>query len=275
MVAPRHLHEEEAQKITNSDDDQDPESSSQKEPSSTGGRIKMSIQRIPLTKVVKVLLTLASVVCLIYVIKYRHCRTKVDPNTMETRLSDRFTKDRLKAAVIVEEAATKDSDVVSVQRGHVRIRKSRLGFRESRERFIQYWSLHRSARTDYKRILEPCSLHMEWKANYPGKGPYTISSANNSFVTLDIQPAGQYSTIKIDTYSRKNTRKRVGGDSWRIHVQGPASVPVVVTDSNNGTYEASFLLVTPGVYSAEIYLDYTLCDGYKDPPVGWFVKGES
>ena len=58
-------------------------------------------------------------------------------------------------------------------------------------------------------------------------------------------------------------------------MQGPASVPVVVTDSNNGTYEASFLLVTPGVYSAEIYLDYTLCDGYKDPPVGWFVKGEN
>jgi len=257
MVQQDHLHEEEAQK---------------KEPEESNSKIKMSIQRIPLTKVIKVLLTLASVVCLIYVIKYRHCRTRVDPNTMETRLSDRFTKERLKVAMVME-ASKKDS--VRSGGGHVRIRKSTLNFHESRERFIQYWNLHRSLRTDYKKILEPCELHMDWKPKYPGKGPYTISSANNSYVTLDIQPAGQYSTIKIDTYSRKGTKKHIGGDSWRIHVQGPASVPVVVTDSNNGSYEASFLLTTAGVYSAEIYLDYTLCDGYKDPPVGWFIKGNS
>lgn len=222
----------------------------------------MSIQRIPLTKVIKILITLASVVCLIYVIKYRHCRSN-DESSIHTQFSDRFTKEKYK------------ENVQTITNGHVLIKKSDLDFEESKERFINYWSLHRSLRVDYKRILSPCKLYMQWKPSYPSKGPYTMTSANNSYVTLDIQPAGQYSTIRIDTFSRKNTKKRIGGDSWRIHVQGVTSVPMVVVDHNNGSYEASFLLTRPGVYNAEIYLDYTLCDGYKDPPEGWFIKGNS
>ena len=28
-----------------------------------------------------------------------------------------------------------------------------------------------------------------------------------------------------------------------------------------------------GLYQIEISLDYTLCDGFKDPPVDWYKKG--
>ncbi|KAJ7369256.1 hypothetical protein OS493_040236 [Desmophyllum pertusum] len=31
----------------------------------------------------------------------------------------------------------------------------------------------------------------------------------------------------------------------------------------------------PGVYQLSIYLDYSLCDGFKDPPRDWFIKGNA
>ncbi|KAJ7374433.1 hypothetical protein OS493_007539 [Desmophyllum pertusum] len=31
----------------------------------------------------------------------------------------------------------------------------------------------------------------------------------------------------------------------------------------------------PGVYKLLIYLDYSLCDGFKDPPLDWFIKGNA
>ena len=68
--------------------------------------------------------------------------------------------------------------------------------------------------------------------------------------------------------------KRTGGDSWRVHIrQGPASLSPVVTDNDDGTYEVMFLVLEPGNYSAQVFLDYTLCDGFRDPPEDWFIKG--
>ena len=54
--------------------------------------------------------------------------------------------------------------------------------------------------------------------------------------------------------------------------RGPTSVAVI--DHNNGTYEALFLITEPGVYKLMIYLDYCLCDGYKNPPRDWFIIGD-
>ena len=45
-------------------------------------------------------------------------------------------------------------------------------------------------------------------------------------------------------------------------------------DLNNGLYEVSFLPLKPGVYAARVWLDYTLCDGLRDPPAGWFINGK-
>ena len=38
-------------------------------------------------------------------------------------------------------------------------------------------------------------------------------------------------------------------------------------------YEVVFLVVEPGDYLAQITLDFTLCDGLREPPVDWFIKG--
>ena len=74
--------------------------------------------------------------------------------------------------------------------------------------------------------------------------------------------------------ARDGRTKRTGGDSWRVHIrQGPASLAPMVEDHDDGTYEVMFLALEPGNYSTQIFLDYTLCDGYRDPPANWYMKG--
>ena len=182
------------------------------------------------------------------------------------------TKSGIKHGEIIKKEKTIKNGSSS-SNSHVKIKTSKLTFEQAEKRFTKYWALQRDLRVNYKKILNPCRFYMTWREHYPFKGPYTITSANNSYVTLDIQPAGQYSTITIETYTKKKTRKRIGGDSWRVHIQGAASVPVSIIDHNNGSYEASFLLTQVGLYTVDIYLDYSLCDGFKDPPPGWFIKG--
>jgi len=101
-----------------------------------------------------------------------------------------------------------------------------------------------------------------------------ISSANFSGIQLDIGPAGQFSRVLIESYSLMDTRKTIGGDTWRVLVRGEKSVPVTVVDNMDGTYEASFLIRDPGFYQIVLFLEYTLCDGIKDPPPRWFNKGK-
>ena len=144
---------------------------------------------------------------------------------------------------------------------------------EAVEYFLKYWNLHRRHRFDFKRIMEPCKDDMKWRTYYTERTPYLISSANYSGIQLDIKPAGQFSRVLIESYSLMDTRKRIGGDSWRVLIRGERSVPVTVVDNMDGTYEASFLIKDPGFYQIVLSLEYTLCDGVKDPPPKWFNKG--
>ena len=52
-----------------------------------------------------------------------------------------------------------------------------------------------------------------------------------------------------------------------------ATLSADVFDYNNGSYEALALIMDPGVYTLDIRLDYTLCDGLRNPPLEWFQKG--
>ena len=72
-----------------------------------------------------------------------------------------------------------------------------------------------------------------------------------------------------------NLDKTIGGDSWRVHVRDPSSMSATVIDHNNGKYEVIFLVLESGKYDVEVVLEYSLCDGYKDPPRDWFIKGNS
>ena len=93
-------------------------------------------------------------------------------------------------------------------------------------------------------------------------------------VFTKMAPAGQFSHIRIESRDKLGNPKEYGGDSWRVMMRSDeATVAADVADLNNGTYEAFALIMEPGIYTLDIRLDYTLCDGFRDPPVEWFHKG--
>ena len=144
------------------------------------------------------------------------------------------------------------------------------------EDFRREWLRQRRARVDWQEILKPCHDNTAWGQVKDGWGKLNRSDANTSDIILkDIRPAGEFSKIFIQSRTSDNRTKAIGGDTWRVYVRGPSSVVVTVFDHNNGTYEALFLITEPGVYQVIIYLDYSLCDGFRDPPRDWFVKGNA
>lgn len=137
--------------------------------------------------------------------------------------------------------------------------------------FIETWCWLKRLRMDWKHVLQPCANNMEWGYRLP----QDRTDASKSYLTLwDIRPAGQFSRFEIQSITRDNLDKTVGGDSWRVHIRGPSSISPTVVDHNNGKYEVIFLVLEPGKYDVEVILEYSLCDGYKDPPRDWFSKGQ-
>ena len=125
-----------------------------------------------------------------------------------------------------------------------------------------------SPRTIYTNIHLSRCRNKRW-------GPELATSANNSIISqINIRPAGQFSSIFIDTYTKLGVRKNFGGDSWRVEIFGSAEVAPTVFDLQNGTYEALFLLIEPGKYTARITLDYSLCRGLIDMQDNWYILGK-
>ena len=147
----------------------------------------------------------------------------------------------------------------------VRMDKKRLGF-------VNNWCRERRARVDWKAILSPCENKTAWSAS---RNKDSATDPNTSFISLwDIRPVGEYSRFGIQSQTKGGKPKTQGGDSWRVLIRGPSSISPTVIDHGNGTYEVLFLAMDAGVYFVNITLDFTLCDGFKDPPVNWFVTGE-
>ena len=140
--------------------------------------------------------------------------------------------------------------------------------------FLQTWCLVRRMRTDWKQVLRPCAERMAWEASEGDKHLQNRTDAAQSYlIRWDIRPAGQFSRFDIQSVTQDNLDKTIGGDSWRVHIRGPSSLSPTVIDHNNGQYQVSFLVLEPGKYEVEVVLEYSLCDGYKDPPKDWFIKG--
>ena len=141
--------------------------------------------------------------------------------------------------------------------------------------FRHDWLRQRRARVDWKNIIKPCVDNMAWGLVKDHWGKTNSSNATTSDIIFkDIRPAGEFSKIFIQSKTSDNRTKLIGGDTWRVYVRGPTSIVATVFDHNNGTYEALFLITEPGVYQLMIYLDYSLCDGFKDPPRDWFIIGD-
>ena len=138
-----------------------------------------------------------------------------------------------------------------------------------------HWLRMHRARTDWRALLKTCSDQMAWGTLKSGWGKVNRSSARTSYISyIDIEPSGQFSRIFIETRTTSGRDKIIGGDFWRVLFTGPASISATVFDHQNGTYEAMALLVDPGNYTIRAYLDYSLCDGLRDPPENWFRIGE-
>lgn len=142
--------------------------------------------------------------------------------------------------------------------------------------FEFHWCRMQRARFDWKGIMAPCSGNTHW-----GKVPLhwkdqPITDPITSFLfKWDINPAGEFSRFFIQSQTAEGKPKLIGGDAWRVHLIGPAYIAPIVIDHRNGSYEVLFLPMEHGVYRAEIMLDYSLCNGLRDPPVDWFIKGSA
>ena len=140
--------------------------------------------------------------------------------------------------------------------------------------FQHEWLRQRRTRVDWKNIIKPCAVNMAWGLVKDHWGTTNRSIATTSDIIFkDIRPAGEFSKIFIQSKTSDNRMKLIGGDTWRVY--GPTSIAATVFDHNNGTYEALFLITEPDVYRLMIYLDYSLCDGFKGPPRDWFIIGDA
>ncbi|XP_031560250.1 uncharacterized protein LOC116296382 [Actinia tenebrosa] len=146
--------------------------------------------------------------------------------------------------------------------------------RNTLEEFRGDWCRVREARTKWLSLLSPCDGNTRWGNQLEGWSEENSTDPIMSYISLmTINPAGEFSRISIQSQTTSGYPKSIGGDSWVVHVRGPSTLAPTVIDHGNGTYEALFLVMEPGKYWVHVYLDYTLCNGYKDPPDYWFAKG--
>lgn len=133
------------------------------------------------------------------------------------------------------------------------------------------WCRQRMSRYDFKSRLQSCLNEIPWEsAQQPS---FLDTDPGFTYITLNIKPAGHYSSAIIQSVSKLGQKKTIGGDAFRVYVKGPTSLSATVIDRHDGTYEAFFLVMVPGIYSITVILDYTMCKGIKDPPFDWFARG--
>lgn len=148
--------------------------------------------------------------------------------------------------------------------------------RNKRQTFERHWCRLQKLRVDWEGLLSPCVGNTKWSETSPEWKNQPPTDPMASYIYYwDINPAGEFSRFFIQSQTNDGTRKTIGGDAWRIHISGPAYIAPNVIDLKNGSYEVLFLVMEPGVYQVEVMLDYTLCNGLRDPPADWFIKGET
>ena len=146
--------------------------------------------------------------------------------------------------------------------------------RNSLEEFGKDWCQVRRVATDWELLRKPCEGNTKFGVSLPGWGLENRTDPTQSFIPfMDIKPAGEFSRFSIQSQTSNGLSKTAGGDDWRVLIWGPTALAPTVIDHENGTYEVLFLILEPGTYHASVVLDYSLCDGMKNPPDYWFMLG--
>lgn len=147
--------------------------------------------------------------------------------------------------------------------------------RNSLEEFRKDWCRVRRVAIDWELLRSTCAGNTKFGVNLPGWGIQNRTDPKQSFIPfMDIKPAGEFSRFSIQSQTSSVQPKTIGGDDWRVLISGPSVLAPTVIDHGNGTYEVLFLILEPGTYFATIVLDYSLCDGMKNPPEYWFMIGK-
>ena len=94
------------------------------------------------------------------------------------------------------------------------------------------------------------------------------------FTGLHFKKTGEFSKIAIQSRTGDGRPKSIGGDTWRVFIRGADRLTPFVSDLNNGVYEAKFIAMQPGFYKAEIVLESSLCNAFKNPPQDWLKRGK-
>lgn len=140
--------------------------------------------------------------------------------------------------------------------------------------FRKNWCRVRRVATDWELLGTTCEGNTKFGVDLPGWGIQNRTDPRSSFIPyMDIKPAGEFSRFSIQSQTHNGEPKTIGGDDWRVLIWGPSVLAPTVIDHGNGTYEVLFLILEPGTYFASIVLDYSLCDGMKNPPDYWFMIG--
>ena len=139
--------------------------------------------------------------------------------------------------------------------------------------FQEQWCNAKKEIGNWRAMLHPCEGWLTWESRKSLSEGLETDAKRSFIANMDVRPAGEFSRINIVTKSKMGLTKNIGGDSWRVKINGTSSISSKVIDLANGAYDVLFLIADQGVYFVHIYLDYTLCNGFRDPPVDWFRKG--
>lgn len=145
---------------------------------------------------------------------------------------------------------------------------------ERRESSSVYVNPEDRERFDWEAAIEPCRNDIEWKFKTNDRQQSQNRSSARDIAIKDyrINPHG-YGLFILQTRTIGGRNKAIGGDYWRAYLTGAASQNGYVHDLNNGMYEIWFSKLKPGRYKLHLVLEYSLCDGLRDPPLGWFERG--
>ena len=147
--------------------------------------------------------------------------------------------------------------------------------RKSILEFKKDWCRVRRVETDWELLGATCEGNTKFGVDLLGWRIQNRTDPAKSFIPfMDIKPAGEFSRFSIQSQSYNGQPKNIGGDDWRVLIWGPSVLAPTVIDHGNGTYEVLFLILEPGTYFVSIVLDYSLCDGMKNPPDYWFMLGK-
>ncbi|XP_057303260.1 uncharacterized protein LOC130640746 [Hydractinia symbiolongicarpus] len=129
-----------------------------------------------------------------------------------------------------------------------------------------------NAATDLTSTQSSCLGKKSWKSRYY----YNLSLQTDvRYCKYNLRTSGEKDIVKltITTFDGLKRQKVIGGDSWRLFVQGAVYFNADVIDKMDGTYEARLELPVSGDYKFKLELEYSLCDGIRDPPTWWFING--